>query len=259
MSGIFGTVVLSGNYKDALNKERMTALLSKMAICSQVRGKDATGVTVVSTANIRTIKRGIAANVFVKTKEYKDFLNSVNLSTTYSIFGHCRAAVKGSNKDANNNSPMVCGNVVGVHNGSIVNDDALFVSYKTAFDRTGKVDCEIVFRLLNHLHEKLDQPFKEAIQRVAEITNGTSVYACVSALSPSVTCLSRGTGNPLEVKLFEESGLVLFASSEHHLDEAAKVASMGEGEKISLTMGKALLICAKHNEIAEVDLKQGII
>jgi glucosamine 6-phosphate synthetase-like amidotransferase/phosphosugar isomerase protein len=255
MSGIFGTVVLSGEYKDALNKERMTTLLSKMAFCSQVRGKDATGIAAVGTDNIRTIKRGIAADFFVETKEYKDFLNSVNLATTHSIFGHCRAATKGSNKDASNNSPIVCGNVVGVHNGSIVNDDALFAAYIETFTRRAKVDCEIVFRLLDHLYGTLNQSFKQAIQRVDEVTNGTSAYACVSALAPSVMCLSRGAGNPLEVKLFEESGLVLFASSEHHLDEAAKVASMGEGEKISLTMGKSLLICAKHNEIAEVDLK----
>jgi len=254
MSGIFGAILLNGKFKDALNKQRMIALLSKMALGSQVRGKDATGLAAVSEDKIRTIKRGIEAKVFIDTDEYKDFLNKINLSTTYSFLGHCRAATKGSNKEAENNSPMVCGNIIGSHCGYITNDDALFRAYSAAFSRKAKADCEIVFSLVNHWDTKLEMPLAAAVKRVAEVTNGTSAYACASALAPSVMCLVRGAGNPLEVKLFEESGLVLFGSSEYHLDEAAKAASMGEGEKLTLTIGKALLICAETNEFAEVAL-----
>ncbi len=254
MSGIFGVVLLSGTFKDALNKERMTTLLSKMATGTGIRGKDATGLAAVGKDKIHIIKRGIEAKTFVETKEFKNFLTDINLLSTYAFIGHCRDAQKGSNKDPENNSPMVCGNIVGAHNGYIVNDDSLFKTYKNAFIRKTKTECEIVFSLLNHWVTKLDRPLKDAVKRVAEVTSGTSTYACVNAITPSIMCLSRSAGNPLEVKLFKKEGLILFSSSEYHLDEAAKNVSMDMGEKIPFTIGKALLICSEQNEFAEVVL-----
>ncbi len=254
MSGIFGVVLLSGTFKNALSKERMSALLSKMATGTGIRGKDATGLAAVGKDKIHVIKRDVEARIFVKTKEFKNFLTFTNLLSTYAFLGHCRDAQKGSNKDPENNSPMVCGNIVGAHNGYIVNDNSLFRAYEKAFVRKTKTECEIVFSLLNHWTSKLGRPLKDAIKRVAEVTNGTSTYACINAATPSIVCLSRSAGNPLEVKLFEEEGLILFSSSEYHLDEAAKTASMSTGEKIPLGVGKALLICSEQNEFAEVAL-----
>lgn len=252
MSGIFGVILLDGSFKDALNKERMTAVISSLAESNQIRGSDATGIAATGKDDIRVLKHGITAKEFVKSAKYKKFMDSVNLSSTHSFIGHCRSAGRGAAKDNKNNSPIVAGDVIGVHDGDINNNATLFECYKEYITMTGDVNNEIVFKLFNHWHTSLKKPFSDTIKQINEVTTGTSAYAAVSAKAPTVTCLVRGKGNPLEVKLYTESGLIIFSSSEFHLDAAAKAASMTLGTKVPLTLGKALVICAKKNEYKEV-------
>lgn len=80
---------------------------------------------------------------------------------------HTRAGTQGSEKDNNNNHPIVVprpngdGHIVGVHNGIIVNDAQVFRNYPEA-ERIAEVDSEAIFQLLaihgepGKLHTDLD-------------------------------------------------------------------------------------------------------
>jgi glucosamine 6-phosphate synthetase-like amidotransferase/phosphosugar isomerase protein len=254
MSGIYGVVLLSGNFRNALNKERIVALLKSLAVSNQVRGNDASGLAVVGTDKIQVLKEGIEAKKFIETAAYNKFLEDVQLTGTYSFIGHCRSAGLGTSKNNKNNSPLIVGDIVGAHDGDIRNYASLFECYEKYFNREAEVSSEIVFKLFNHFYLKHKQPFSDTIKRIDEITSGTSAYALASSRIPSGVCLVRGKGNPLEVKLFEDEGLIVFSSSGFHIDEAAKSASMDSGKKVPLTLCKGLLVCAKKNEYVEIDL-----
>ena len=146
-------------------------------IANEVRGKEATGVAALKYDGVcRVEKLAVNAREFVETSLFADFLDKSVTEETTILLGHTRKPTKGSVLDRNNNHPIVVGDTVGIHNGTISNDDEFFsyralASGKTG-DRIGSVDSEAIFALMDDLD--LVRP---SDRLVADIRQATTLIA----------------------------------------------------------------------------------
>jgi hypothetical protein len=82
---------------------------------------------------------------------------------------------KGTQRLNINNHPIIANKVIGVHNGIIGNDDNLFSKYSDRINRLGKVDSEIIFRLIDY-HIATNKTIVEAVKLAHKEMSGS--YAC---------------------------------------------------------------------------------
>ncbi len=121
---------------------------------------------------------------------------------------HVRDYTKGHPSIAANNHPVRHGPVVGVHNGIIVNDDALLAGHSCArVEPRMTVDSEAIFALAAH--------FRSNAQALEEL-RGSMAAAWVDEREPELLYAARGVGRPLWVG--EGRDGILFASTRHALE-----------------------------------------
>lgn len=198
MCGIWGIVTLKG-YS---NKNIIKKMIKQLFILSEVRGKDAAGVAILSYDKLNVFKRPQTADVMIRGREYRKFieenLSANRLENGVAIIGHSRMVTNGTSKKADNNQPVNRGNMVTVHNGIIVNVDKLWED-NPQFKRLYDVDTEIFAELCEQYRQSMD--IEKAVCKVygdirgmastlslfADIgvlvaaTNNGSLYLCTSA------------------------------------------------------------------------------
>lgn len=233
---------------------------------TEIRGYDATGVAFVDKKNVVVVKAPMAASDFIITKGFiKANLEYLRLSKkdgTISIIGHCRAMTKGSPSDNNNNHPIVTGNIVGVHNGIIGNDDELFdkfFGYSKTFGRRGRVDSEIIFRLIDYYANQQSRTTTDAIQRMSGLVEGSYTCAMVERQNPYLLWLFRKTG-PLTLYNYDQCGVIVFASLESSLKNAMGGVGfkeyLGEPRYITVPQYSGLCINLFSNTITSFKLEE---
>lgn len=153
MCGIAG---FFSNGSKVENLDAVRELFTANLLANETRGKEATGALMVqkdSTWHLE--KAALPASEFVKTMRYKTFLQKVNQNTLL-LLGHTRKPTKGSPENNDNNHPIVRGKTIGVHNGTLSNDDEIFLKHLKAGkeSRIGAVDSEAIFALIDELDRK---------------------------------------------------------------------------------------------------------
>jgi hypothetical protein len=147
---------------DLFDRKALSEAFTKMFISSQSRGSDACGIMMMRdvgaySVNATTqryqmdvLKSPLAAEDLVRTREYAEFMSKFGDDTIW-IVGHTRAATKGDAGEASNNHPHQAGVVIGVHNGSLRNHEALLKS-EAELAKKLKSDCdsELLIALLNN-------------------------------------------------------------------------------------------------------------
>jgi glucosamine 6-phosphate synthetase-like amidotransferase/phosphosugar isomerase protein len=104
---------------------------------------------------------------------------------------HVRDYTKGHPRIAANNHPVRHGRVVGVHNGTILNDDELMARH--GFERAHPemtVDSEVIFAVAEATRSSADR---------LEQLRGSMAAAWLDEREPALLYLARGTGRPLWV------------------------------------------------------------
>jgi len=174
-----------------------------MALLGQIvqRGEDATGA-----AWVRYDKKAKKSNIAVSKApvpayEFGQYLSQMHPKTKRAIL-HTRWATKGSPQNNLNNHPIVSGGIVGVHNGVLSNDDAVFAHLQA--ERRAQVDSEAAFALLDRTR------FSPA--EVLESLRGRAALAWLDARDKRDLHLARLDGSPL-VLGYTEAGSVIFAST----------------------------------------------
>jgi glutamine phosphoribosylpyrophosphate amidotransferase len=147
---------------------------------------------------------------------------------------HVRDYTKGHPSIAANNHPVRHGPVVGVHNGIIVNDDALLGGHACARPGRMTVDSEAILALAAH---------SRSDARALEVLHGSMAAAWMDERDPGVLYAARGTGRPLWLGQ-GRAGLV-FASTKHALELVERYCSLklrkrevAEGTLVSLRAGE---------------------
>lgn len=175
------------------------------------RGPDATGAAWYEpkTDTVGLTKVAVPAWRFIEAR--KDRLPSA----TPTMILHTRFATQGSAKNRANNHPIRYGNIVGVHNGVLTNDDGIFD--RLGVERHGQVDSEAIFALLN-------QDGLHPTEVLGDI-RGDAAIAWIDLRDPDSLHLARVTGRPLYLAQTRE-GSLLFASTAEAVHKAARESNL---------------------------------
>ena len=252
MCAIFGLIFQNGHR--ALNSDKMKTVIKRLFLENMSRGSDASGMAYVTAHDIAVVKTNAPANEFINTKEYKEAEdkyvnfedNKTNNSGLISILGHCRWKTKGSERNNDNNHPIVHGNIVGAHNGVIVNDDELFTIYSSKIKRRAEVDSEIIFALIDNFAE-ICTPTHDAIMRTSALLSGSYSCSMVHKRHPHIVWLFRN-GNPCMILHYKKAGVIIWSSVDSYIRNAVGEA-LGEETKIELDYGGGMAIDSYRNRL----------
>ena len=138
MCGIFGVLV---DQETPLQNGEIEQVMRDLLRLSQSRGKEASGVATYDTQSVTIRKRALPGRRFVRTEEWRELFDSLQKKNGDPLvcIGHARLDTNSSKKLEEENSPMRCGDVVGVHNGIIVNVDRMWGKYEGEVERTKQV------------------------------------------------------------------------------------------------------------------------
>jgi len=220
MCGIVGALAFGKmNKKDEdVRQKIMRYFTEELLVETETRGKDATGATILfEGGNYVGIKRGDKASTFLskfgKNKDtYGGFLEIWRkYDKPVKIYlGHCRAGTGGEKEENANNHPIRIGNLVGVHNGIVRNDDKIIENL--GCKRDGKVDSEAIFRLFEHYTSSGKEPFTiSMVQEVVNRLDGQFAVALFNADNPYQVPVFRDS-RPVEFFLIKDYGLLFIVS-----------------------------------------------
>jgi glucosamine 6-phosphate synthetase-like amidotransferase/phosphosugar isomerase protein len=133
----------------------------------------------------------------------------------HTAIAHVRDFTKGRPGLNDNNHPIRYGSVVGVHNGHIDNDDALFEEWQRPRSTARiSVDSEAIMMLIDTLDDA---------GRALELVRGSAAIAVLHDDDPERLTLAKRASRTLWVG--RSDGLLLFASTREPLDLARKATS----------------------------------
>jgi len=184
-------------------EEQINAKKLSMALLKQIvtRGEDATGAAWVQ-SDKATKKATIAVSKApVPAYNFEQYISTMPTGVKRAIL-HTRWATKGSPQNNLNNHPIVSGKIVGVHNGVLSNDDAVFNYFSEA--RKAQVDSEAAFALLNRT--------KYSPAQVLQSLRGRASLAWLDARDKRDLHLARVEGSPLAIGC-TKAGSLVFAST----------------------------------------------
>ena len=227
MCGIVGVTLRGGVKRHKYGSDKVRRLFETMLVEAQARGRAATGMVLLNHKfnvgpKAYVLRSPIPAEDFVKTENYINLMQEKFDEDSFSIIGHTRA-VSGNNavaEDNSNNHPHVCGQIIGVHNGRISNDNELWEQNKEHMQPKSRCDSEVIFSLINrHLDgDKTEDAAVTAIQELA----GWFAVAFVNALKPYRMHLLRDETTPLELAWWPNQEVAIFASSYDYIKKGLK-------------------------------------
>lgn len=218
MCGIFGIAVRKNwSYR----KKYLLNDINKLFILSESRGKEASGMSLVRDKKIMVYKESIIASELIKTIQYQKLIDqslSIDQKGTFGFIGHSRLVTNGSQEYYHNNQPVITDNMVGVHNGIIVNSPQLWEKNKS-LDRKYELDSEIIFRLIDDMIQKREQIDKAILKTFDEIYGQASI-ATFSALF-DIMLLYTNNGS-LYLATDQNNSIVIFASEKIIIERLIK-------------------------------------
>ncbi len=249
MCGIFGIVCHGEARGDPAFARRAAEVLMTV---SEVRGKEATGLALRTGREIRVFKSAGRASTVAKGQPFRRFLESAfgaraNGPTTEPLvfIGHSRLVTNGYRSFDDNNQPVVTERAVGVHNGIVVEHEAL--ARRHGLSLATDVDSEVIFRLIDARLERertLPRAIGAAFSEISGVAN-------IAMLSSDHETLDLATNNG-SIYLQEDKAkrTLVFASESHLLrraldllglggagGEAIRHVAAGHGASVSLTDG----------------------
>ncbi|MCW2921956.1 MAG: 99, gp99 [Thermoleophilia bacterium] len=170
------------------------------------RGADAAGCVYEDpTAGLVVNKQPGGASRFLEVVKVPEAIRQLVL--------HVRDFTKGRPSLMANNHPIRHGDVVGVHNGKISNDDAVFLELGRArFEEGMTVDSEAIFAAL----DDADGDVAGALERLT----GSLATCWFDQRRPGSVFLARGYGRPLWTATTRRGDAVIWASTLEALEIA---------------------------------------
>lgn len=157
MCGIFGIIT---NKDAGFTYDVTKPIVDRLFTLSESRGKEASGIAILTQEVIQVIKSPMPASAFIQTPEYQELLDAVfsgngqpdtrqheEQDSSFGIIGHSRLATNGSHQIHENNQLAIASEIVGIHNGIITNVDQLWRHFPD-LERKYDIDTEILLRLV---------------------------------------------------------------------------------------------------------------
>lgn len=240
MCGIFGLVLGDGCGLDA---DQTRDSLERLFRLSESRGREASGIAVVSAGALRVHKDALPGTRLVHTAAYKRLiglaLEERATAAPFAAIGHSRLVTNGLQGIPANNQPVARDNVVLVHNGIVVNVDALWADLPE-MQRQAEVDSEVIAALLARRLAAGDELVQATRAAFDNIEGETSVAALFADLDRML--LATNTGS-LYVAT-NKAGTALFFASEAYICQTLTkmLPGFAGGRVIPVKPGHAMAI-----------------
>jgi len=220
MCGIVAAIAFDKlNKKEESDRQKiMRYLTTELLLLTEDRGKDATGAAVLfSDGNYAGMKKGEKVSDFLsKLGESKERYGGLlkiwrehdHPAKVY--LGHARQLSQGDKNNNANNHPIKIGNIVGIHNGTLRNDDVIIKNL--GCKRDGEVDSEAIFRLFEYYTHKGREPFTlDMIQDIVRRLEGQFAITLFNSDNPYQVPIFRDS-RPVEFVLINKYKLLFIVS-----------------------------------------------
>ncbi len=264
MCGIFGISVR----KDApITPMLLKSTVNELFRLSESRGKEAAGIAMLTGSEIRVFKEAVRASTLVRRPQYREMFrdlarNGVEarrdpLGRPLTVIGHSRLVTTGEQDNRLNNQPVINSGAVGIHNGIIVNDEALWQAHP-GLKRHGRVDSEVIVGLIRkQLADGLD--LIGAVQRTFELIRGAASIAVVFDDLDAMV-LATNTGS-LYLATGARGDALVFASEEYILRTLLRrrhlARLIGDGRIVQIRPGRACVVNLRNLSIEHFELAGG--
>ena len=221
MCGIAGIILLerSRTLKELREIKRIArSLLLEL----EKRGTDSSGIAVINRDYIWLLKQPVKAGVFVNTPSFNNMLGRITNSTK-GILLHARAATQGSRENNKNNHPIATGDIIGVHNGIIYNDNEIFRNFRQHFVRKAEVDSEAIFRLINHYLKNDSFNDIKSIKKALKKLRGSMAVAFIDVFNVRTFYLyTNSICTPITLAYIPRLDIFVFASRKEYIKRSTK-------------------------------------
>ncbi|MFH1326506.1 MAG: hypothetical protein ABIH59_00065 [archaeon] len=258
MCGIFGIIAKEGigiKNKDLKNS------IDKLFKLSESRGKEASGIAIRTNKEIYMCKQPTSATKMIKSRTYKQLFKKSFGSKSigpFAIIGHSRLVTNGVQTLNNNNQPVVKQNIVGIHNGIIVNVDKLWNQNKH-LKRNYEIDTEVFLEMVSDFRKKTGSIISSVQQTFKKIKGAASIALFFND-SPNLV-LATNTGS-LYTLTNAKKEIFVFASEKYILKMFAKIGFVkkfiNKWKIEQLKPGEAIIINPVKLEIKKFSLNKEI-
>ncbi len=217
MCGIFGITI---NNQSNIGPKDCKKIFNKLFLLSESRGKEASGFASNDGCEIKVFKAPFPAYDTVKTSTYNLTISQLfDRDYEYvTVIGHSRLVTNGYEQYNQNNQPVIKNNMVGIHNGIIVNESELWEKYKDEF-RFSDLDSELIPTLIRR-HYNSGKKLKDAIKSMYhEIYGMTSIAFLFADLQNLLLATNNGS---LYYMLNSDKNAFVFASERYILQTLVK-------------------------------------
>lgn len=219
MCGIMG-MILKQEDREAEELNMLRARFTNLLVATEIRGRDAAGAFVVNkprqgVSPIRFTKAQGSASSLVRNPKFHALMNTIGTDTIGAI-GHTRMATQGCPTCNANNHPIIMKNqIVGVHNGMLVNDEEIREEFP--FDQ--EVDSAAIFAALSGNSGEKALTAK-VIAETLPIIEGDMAIAVADTRNSNRLFVARDNGRPLF--LLEDEDAIWLASTPEILSTGLK-------------------------------------
>lgn len=255
MCGIFGIIT---SKQSQYSKEFLANSLKQLALLSETRGKDSSGLCAFNQNEnrIEVAKGPIPIKQLFKKQEIRDIISSAFISNSENAkyaFGHARLVTNGTQLDDTNNQPVVKDGIIGVHNGIVVNVDKLWNQHPN-ITRENEIDTEVLFALIRSeidINNSIEKAVSSSINKVF----GTVATALVfDNLDKFVLATNNGS-----LYTIHNNNDILFFASEHFMlaefEKKIDLSKIGDYSIEKVKANNGLIIGLKNFSIKEFSLK----
>ncbi|MCD4779981.1 MAG: hypothetical protein K8S27_05455 [Candidatus Omnitrophica bacterium] len=211
MCGIFGFAASQNTLSD---KDFFKRSINRLFVLSETRGKEAAGIALRTDQAIYLLKQPRPASGMIRSRAYHQ-LWSANNGMPLAAIGHSRLVTNGSQLVHANNQPIRKDNIIGVHNGIIVNADELWRGMPDV-QRECEIDSEVIFGRMKQVLLNKGR-LSEALRVTYQAIEGN---ASIAVLFDDVNVLALATNNGSLYLAFDpEHHFFAFASEEFILNQ----------------------------------------
>jgi glucosamine 6-phosphate synthetase-like amidotransferase/phosphosugar isomerase protein len=221
MCGIGGVILIDKN-RTKREIQEIRKITKRLLLELENRGSDSSGITVINKNHVKVFKQPIEAKQFVNMKLFNDMLERIT-NNTKGILLHTRAVTQGSKENNLNNHPIVAGDIIGVHNGIIYNDDEIFQNFRQHFKRQAEVDSEAIFRLINHYLKRDSFRDIRSIKKALKKLRGSMAIAFIDRFNiGSFYLYTNSNFTPITLAYIPKLRIFVFASNKRYIKHSTK-------------------------------------
>ena len=242
MCGIFGLI---SSRESSYSSSFLKKSLINLAVFSETRGKDSSGLCVLNHKSLDVVKGPIQARDLMRRVKVKEILDSAfsNDNNVKLAFGHARLVTNGSQLHDTNNQPVIKDDIICVHNGIVVNNDELWKKHSD-LNREYEIDTEILPSLIRKKLSNDKSLDYAVVSSMKEVVGTASVALTFRDLNKFILATNNGS---LYI-LHNNKDIVYFAS------EKAILLKLISKNSLKETIGDFELFQLESNCVFNLDL-----